>query len=345
MKIISFNSYKGGACRTTTCYNVLPYLVEKLGATSKNPILVFDVDLDSMGLTNLFINGKSDKFTSESGFAAQDLFVKDRTASSGEIFFEIDRNGFQKGDGSVRDNGWFFDKSFMKVGKDIGFPDDPGCVLFCGADADASTINKVGENPPLLKILRRLRQMNENAPRAVVFDCAAGIQLTTRAIIKKADVFVMCMRPTLQFRIGTADYLLDKIPAEIKKADDNRNREIILVPTAVASVKVAEGDKLNDEAEIGLNSLQLGVKRSIKRTIIGPANEKTEAFLRYNLNTDMIIGDNIGDDIGLPEIERFKWEECLLYSIKEPWTKAEKELQARYELLAGQIVNAKENKE
>ena len=55
MKIISFNSYKGGACRTTTCYNTLPFLAKELGATSQQPILVFDVDLDSMGEVKYYV--------------------------------------------------------------------------------------------------------------------------------------------------------------------------------------------------------------------------------------------------------------------------------------------------
>lgn len=326
MKIISFNSYKGGACRTTTCFNVLPYLVKQLGATSQNPILVFDVDLDSMGLTNLFINGnKCQKFSTEANFAAQDLFVQNRNRDAGYVYFNVQK-GFR---GTVKDNAWFFDKAFMKVGNVLGFDDDPGCVLFCGAESNANTITKVSEDTPLDTILRKLNNMKENAPKAVVFDCAAGIQLTTREVIRKANKFVMCMRPTFQFRIGTSDYLLDKIPKEIEKADDGREREVILVPTAVASVKVSDGEKNKAEAEIGLNTLKLDAKRKIKSGIIGPAGEKTEAVLHYKLNTAML-----DDDMGLPEIERFKWEESLLASIENPWTEAERKLIEKYKQLA-----------
>lgn len=326
MKIISFNSYKGGACRTTTCYNELPYLVDKLGATSENPILVFDVDLDSMGLTNLFINGKYEKFTSEANYAAQDLFVNDRANGGSDINSRIQR-GFR---GTVKENDWFFGKAFMKVGEDLGFKNDPGCVLFCGADCDANTITKVDDDAPLGTLLRKLRFMKENAPKAIVFDCAAGIQLTTREIIKCANTFVMCMRPTLQFRLGTSDYLLDKIPKEIEKADDGSEREVILVPTAVASTDVFDQEENKEEARIGLERLKMDVRRQIRKSIIGPAGDKTEAMLHYKLNTKMVVDD----DMGLPEIERFKWEECLIYKIEKPWTSAEKRLMEKYALLA-----------
>ena len=54
MKTISFFSYKGGSGRSSLIYNVLPFLADKLNPTPQNPIVLFDMDIDSMGLTYLF---------------------------------------------------------------------------------------------------------------------------------------------------------------------------------------------------------------------------------------------------------------------------------------------------
>ena len=44
-----------------------------------------------------------------------------------------------------------------------------------------------------------------------------------------------------------------------------------------------------------------------------------------------------GDDIGIPEVERFKWHECLLYNM-DPLTTAEIKVKERYKMLAEVIV-------
>ncbi|MDE7464746.1 MAG: hypothetical protein K2M48_06920, partial [Clostridiales bacterium] len=85
MKIISFNSYKGGACRTTTCYNTLPYLAKALNATSDEPLIVYDIDLDSMGLTSIF---HADRLLSSEKmkYSAKHLFVDDENGINGEVY-------------------------------------------------------------------------------------------------------------------------------------------------------------------------------------------------------------------------------------------------------------------
>ncbi len=59
MLVVSFHSYKGGSCRSSTCINSLPFLVKHLGADAEHPILVIDTDIDSQGLTYLFGEEKS----------------------------------------------------------------------------------------------------------------------------------------------------------------------------------------------------------------------------------------------------------------------------------------------
>ena len=50
---VSFYSFKGGAGRSTTCLNTIPYIFEIGEASSEHPIVLLDVDLDSAGMTYL----------------------------------------------------------------------------------------------------------------------------------------------------------------------------------------------------------------------------------------------------------------------------------------------------
>lgn len=331
MKIISFNSYKGGACRTTTCYNTLPHLAEQLGATSHQPILVFDVDLDSMGLTNLFTGGK--RFVSEGGYSAEYLFTKrEMPAGKDDINSKIKYSGFRA---LVEDNAWFFENAFMKVGNALGLKDN-GSVLFCGADSEADSLtdsefNRYKDMPPVQSMLDELEDMDE-PPVAVVFDCAAGVQLSTLAILRASQKFVMCMRPSLQFRMGTRDYLLNKIPNELNKNKNSTKKSIVLVPTAVAETNIPEDARNTENAEEILIDLKHEVLEYVDRFIVNRIKGR-ERELGYQLDDTMIADD---DKFGIPETERFKWKEGLLYK-EEPITKRELELKECYKLLASVI--------
>ena len=180
MLVISFNSYKGGACSTTTCYNTLPYLAEKLGATSKQPILVFDVDLDSMGLTSLFL-GKQKQGVAKK-YSAKNLFVNDESKINATLYSDDLE--------SIEEDEWFF-SNFTKVGKHLGLKED-GSVLFLGADANADVISddqfkSMEKNQPLRRLLGALKGMNPK-PKAVIFDCASGVQLTTLSVIMSIEL-------------------------------------------------------------------------------------------------------------------------------------------------------------
>lgn len=324
MKVITFNSYKGGACRTTTCYNTLPYLAKELGATSEEPILVFDIDLDSMGLTNIF-NSQADRSDDrERAYSAKHLFVDDNNGINSRLHSDMLD--------SVNDE-WYF-KYFTKVGNDLGLADN-GSVLFCGADENSSTISdddyeRFKESPPLVMLLNAFRDMNP-APKAVVFDCAAGVQMSTLMTLCHMDYSVMCMRPTMQFRIGTSNYLIKKIPIELKKNNTGQNRTVVLLPTSVAQINIPESDNNRETAIAELNKLRRIAFAKIKRDIIEKYYSNGRAqLLGYVLNTEMAEGDDV---IGIPEIERFKWEEGLLHNMEE-LTDQEKLLKTRYAKLA-----------
>ena len=328
MQVITFNSYKGGACRTTTCYNALPYLAQKLGATSDCPILVFDIDLDSMGLTNIFqaklSNAEKNK---KRTYSAKNLFVEDSPVNHDV------RTRRMK---SVREDDWYF-SLFDKIGNDLGLSDD-GCVLFCGADKNAASISdddylRFADASPLLTLLQALRNMPpDKQPKAVILDCASGVQMSTVSALKNTDCAVMCMRPTMQFRMGTRDYLLTQIPGELKNHRRRKARRIILLPTAVAQINVSANDPNKANAEKELASLKKKTFETIQYRIIDDIIED-DSDLGYELVTDMIDGEVKG----IPEIERFKWEEGLLYTLDE-WTEQEKILKRQYERLADVII-------
>lgn len=324
MKIISFNSYKGGACRTTTCYNTLPYLAKKLGATAQQPILVFDIDLDSMGLTSIF-RPNYGRRTERLVYSARNLFVDDseglnKRLESGRV-------------NSVRDI-YFGEKSFQRVGIDLGLEDNES-VLFCGADENAETVSdddfrSFKENPPLQTLIMELESFDEeDRPKAIVFDCASGVQMSTVTALSFVQRAVVCMRPSLQFRLGTYDYLRRKIPNEIKKAKNNTRREIILLPTSVPANVISESDPNYTRAADELDRLRNRTKNRIVQEIVDDIQNVDERILGYTLNSEMAEVD----DFGIPEIERFKWQEFLLYK-DEALTEKEELLKKKYEQLA-----------
>ena len=316
MKIISFNSYKGGACRTTTCYNTLPFLAKELGATEKQPILVFDVDLDSMGMTNLL--DKPDNFRN-SKYSANNLFVRDRDGICARI-----QNGFDE-EGDLED----YYSLFNRVGNELGLEDD-GAVLFCGVDSALSnfsddTFKSVYDevNSPLGKLISALNDLDDDEkPKALIFDCAAGMQMSTVMVMEKVDTMVMCMRPTYQFRAGTKHYIIQRIPQKLRYQQLSDPRRLVLVPTAVAPCgEDSPKDilKLRNEAYRGI--LQM---RNLTDTY-------DVDDLGYRFVDDMIDGV---DTMGIPEVERFKWqEEGTLYKVEE-CTPQEEKLKSRYIKLA-----------
>ena len=337
MKVISFNSYKGGACRTTTCYNTLPYLAEQLHATSQQPIIVVDSDLDSMGLTSIFHAtekkaGRGEKLP----YSAKHLFVDDAE--------NINSNMYTTRFTDVREDEYF--QYFEKVGNKLGLEDN-GSVLFLGVDENERTITDDDyaeketffESSPAGRLIYALNRMQDETkkPKAIIFDCASGVQLTTLAVFMLIDYSVMCMRPSLQFRIGTRDYLYRMLPGQIKSARKRKERKVILVPTSVAGIAPisdndADCEALREEFDRLRNDTIMSIRRDIVDFII---NESDEVNLGYSLVPKMTELDCFG----LPEIERFKWEECLLYK-KTQLTTQEQTLKERYGMLASVLVEA-----
>lgn len=331
MKVISFNSYKGGACRTTTCYNTLPYLAEKMGATAQQPIIVVDCDLDSMGLTSIFhANEKRAGRGEKLPYSAKHLFVDDAEGINNSM-----RTGRFT---DVREDQYF--KHYEKVGHKLGLEED-GSVLFLGVDENERTISDddyadketfLNSSPAghLVHALGRIQDESKR-PKAIIFDCASGVQLTTLAVFMIIDFAVVCMRPSLQFRIGTRDYLYRMLPGQIKTARKRKERKVVLVPTSVAGEAIVSDDEPNcEELRETLDRLRNDTIMSIRKDIVNfIIRESDNVNLGYTLVPDMTELSCFG----LPEVERFKWEECLLYK-KTQLTAQEQSLNERYNMLA-----------
>ncbi len=332
MITIAFCSYKGGSCRTTTCYNTLPFLAKQLNATKHNPILVFDFDLDSMGLTNIL----------DQKMSLQDKKIR-KMYSARNLFCEDNAKRVQEIKNLENCESGYFQENYNKVGNQLGLEDDDS-VLFCGVDESAPTITdeqykQIESHSPLLSLIQTFAGfLAEDLPRAIVFDCASGIQMTTLLALDYTDKVVMCLRPTVQARIGTFSYLKSRLPERFKKSMvGSKKREVILLPTSVAGINVSPDDENREEAIAKLKKLRKKALGDINDSLIGGLKGyEREYGLPYSLNTEMIDPDE-NDIVGIPEIERFKWEEGLLYTM-ENITEQEKQLRNRYQKLSSIIM-------
>lgn len=325
MKIIGFNSYKGGACRTTTCYNTVAYLCQKLQASEDKPLLIVDMDLDSMGLTKLLVDETycpKDKFNNS--FSANSLFDKNHS---------LNKMLAEDGLDDVKNAEYF--QGWGKVGQVFGLA--PGSVLFLGADANAKTISdavfeQLKDSSPLGDLIKYLFELPEDChPVGMIFDCAAGMQKTTQMVLSYVGTSVVCMRPTEQFRAGTLQYLKDSY----KKIFDMRNcpegsRNVILVPTSVAPIAAEKGsDAYKKIAKLRQSSFD-----DIEWMVNAIADACENHFA---LDACMVDAEN-ADNMGIPEVERLKWKENTPLIRLTDFLADEKHALDRYEKLAQAMV-------
>lgn len=208
----SFFSYKGGAGRSTTCLNTIPFLAKELEAHAKSPILLLDMDIESAGMTYLL--NKHEHFH-KAGFDVKSFLKDEINWTTSQVSNLSDHILYKK---------------FVPVGKLLGLEDDYA-VMFLGVNDDARV--KLGKAETSLKIAGVMSKFNQfaanNNIRAIVMDSAAGDQVSAEHSIKNSEKVVFCMRPTHQFRIGTFNYL-SYFSQNNKSADE---KEFILLPTVV----------------------------------------------------------------------------------------------------------------
>ena len=290
MLTVSFHSYKGGACRTSTCFNTLPFLVEQLGASAEKPILVLDTDLESQGLTYLFGEGHT---------------FRNRTYDAKELL---------SGKGMVD-----FKKVCVPVGDKLGVEKEAVYLLGVNDRKKFDAQNQGGQASEKLSNL-------ENLPfSAIVYDTASGDQFSATITNKASQVIVCCMRPTRQFCTGTFNFL-GRVGEEWIMDDDEQLRRVILVPTAVPGKEMwIEG--LNQHQE---------TREEIREEINGIEWEICEDFLGEEM-------------FGVPEVERFKWREDVLYRLKKEKKISDEKDALRalecYERLAASIIEEGEKVE
>lgn len=286
MKTITFYSYKGGAGRSSTTLNTLPYLVQSLHASANAPILVLDMDLDSAGMTYLL---------------GLDAHFKDRYDV--KSFLMGDENWSESPAASLEEHELY--QHFAPVGELLGV--DNNAVMFLGVD-DAKPIDNNQMNGPKEGVFHKLNRFcRKNGIKAVVIDSSAGDQFSAVLSTGAANDIVCCMRPTMQFRIGTFNYLhrLEKKTSE---------KRVVLLPTVVPNMdKVVDGEPQRASA-------------------IHNIRERAE-----DLAIDEVCLDFVTEEVfGINEVERFKWKEGVLFKIglRRELTDDEAEACKRYRKLA-----------
>lgn len=289
MKKIAFFSYKGGAGRTSVVYNIIPLIARKLNATPENPIVVVDLDIDSMGLSFL-MNVRVDSthlFTVQNMI---DLKITWPLVTKESLF-----------------------KNLVHVGELFGYSkSEAGAILFMPANTSVSNTRNSNydqrNNATPLETLRRKCQ--ESGCKALILDTPTGDQLTARYALETADIINVCMRITHQFRRGTIDFL------EKKDRSEFNSKRLIIVPNAVPREEIYIDDRLfnyeivrNDfieraqavvknnkldfrlmsENSFGIPEVKLfKFKEDMLYRMKRNDNDETEAFEKFNQLVDII---------------------------------------------------------
>jgi cellulose biosynthesis protein BcsQ len=234
MEVITFFSYKGGAGRSSTALNTLPYLVDVLGANEKSPILLLDMDLDSAGMTYLL--EQEPNFKSKGANDVKQFLTKEDV----DTLLESPAANLE---------GHEFYEWFRPVGNALGIKDDRA-VMFLGVN-DEEVVDVEQMSLRQGDLWRNFRTFcKNNNITAVILDSAAGTQYIAKQAVKHATLVVNCLRATKQFRIGTFNYLR-------KLREENPRTKVILLPTVIP-VNIGIGDE--SQYSITVNDIKNKIK-------------------------------------------------------------------------------------
>ena len=149
MKTITFYSYKGGAGRSSTTLNTLPYLVEAMDASASSPIILLDMDLDSAGMTYLL-----------------DLDVHFKGSYDVKSFLMCEENWSDAATPNLKEHPFF--QKLVPVGSQLGV--ENGAVLFLGVD-DRKPIDNNQKDGTKEGVFSKLNRFcRKNGIKAVVMD-------------------------------------------------------------------------------------------------------------------------------------------------------------------------------
>jgi len=306
MKTISFFSYKGGACRTSTAYNTVPYIARALNASKERPLVVLDMDFNSVGMSLLlgFKHGENE-------VTLLDFACPRNTVPQWDVEKVYDR-----GEHDVL-------RLLKPVGHKFGQDDDES-ILFAGTAAeDTYYMTNVQKNESFFADLNRLFKTNDYA--GLILDLPTGWQTVATACREISDTIVVCMRPTRQFFDGTKRFIEVLIGKRASKAP-----KFVILPTAVPEdIKDDGGNSRHEKLRADLGNMTSTLNE-----------RKTELKSNCRIVSDM-IGRN-SPIIGIPEVTLFKWsEENLFCKVKNNgYTPKNDEADAakQYEKLANTVL-------
>ena len=123
---------------------------------------------------------------------------------------------------------------------------------------------------------------------AVIFDCGSGTQSSADIMHGLSDVIVYCMRPTIQFILGTYNNL-DNYRGRLTDNQTNESlKKVILLPNAVPAV-------VTEDVEYPFSKESFSKIRKIAKDY-----------------SDFVDGEFCSDETCLHEVPIFKWREMIL---------------------------------
>jgi len=314
MSVVSFFSYKGGSGRTTTTLNTLYYLIQEVRPSRNSPLIVIDADTESYGMSML-IKDSSRAYSPETSL--QGLCIKAKTDTFNQVGPPTDWQSYPK-----------LNQFFVPVGHYFTNDVDNDAVLLLRSDVTPAeqyscwdtvfSMNNNGNNEN--RNLNAALDVMDRCDCTVVFDTPSGTQDMATFSLDRSDTIVCCMRPSVQFEIGTR-LCFEKL---IENWAEDRNRKnIIFCPSAVPY----------KEMTIGANTYP---RYYIDNVFKGFREEMDAQAYDSKKVVTMIWGMQEGKVPGIPEVDRFKWQECCLAKIGGE-REDERMAREKYRQLAGLV--------
>lgn len=289
MSAISFFSYKGGSGRTTTTLNTLYYLIREVRPTPSSPLVIIDADNESYGMSML-VKEQKKSYPPEQSLqglalcAKQDAFPPNGNPTDWRSYTGLA-------------------KYFTPVGAYFTKDVEPDAVLLLRSDVTPSdqyyafgNVFNMNDGGTEYHNINAAIDCLSRCNSTIVFDTPSGTQDMATFSLNHSDTIVCCMRPSVQFGIGTR-LCFEKLMEGWAKDRDRKN--IIFCPSAVPFREtVVDGN---------------AYPAYYKQTAFADFREEMEAKA-YDTHGVVRLVWNMqeGEVPGIPEVERFKWQECCL---------------------------------
>lgn len=298
MSCISFFSYKGGSGRTTATLNTLYYLISEQKPRPESPVVIIDADTESYGMSMLIKDGDK-KYPAKRSLqglaltAEQDAFVCNGDPENWKSYSNIKNYFVPVGHYFTKD---IENDAVLLLRSDVTPQEqitELGKVFALNNKSQDGGDNKENDN-----LLKALDIMN-SCDCTVVFDTPSGTQDMASLSLNASKTIVCCMRPSVQFEIGTR-ICFEKLIE--KWAGKKLKKNIIFCPSAVPYKETA----IDSDVYPGhyVNTVFKGFRNEME----------TKARDTHGL-IKIIWEMQDGQIPGIPEVDRFKWQECCLGKI------------------------------